>query len=83
MIITKSYSDLIDLYWAIDSQSMFVSALGPGGATLLHVDLNGDAQPIWRQPQTTWGFGLPSPDGHHLAMSSESSEANVWMIGNF
>jgi Tol biopolymer transport system component len=84
MIMIKSYSDLNFLNWAIDSQSMFVSAVGSGGGTLLHVDLNGNAQPIWQQPRTTaLGWGLPSPDGRHLAISSESSEANVWMISNF
>jgi len=42
----KSYSDLLDLNWAIDSLSMFVSRLQPGGATLVHVGLNGDARLI-------------------------------------
>ena len=83
MITIKGYSDLVDLNWAIDSQSLFVSALGPGGATLVHVDLKGNAQPIWQQPQTTHTWGFSSPDGRHLAISGESSEANVWMIGDF
>jgi hypothetical protein len=82
-ITINGYSDLEDLNWAIDSQSMFVSTLGPGGAILLHVGLNGDAQPIWQQPQTTWSWGFSSPDGRHLAITGESSQANVWMIGNF
>ena len=43
LITVKGYSDLEDLNWAIDSQSMFVSIGSPGGATLLHVDLKGDA----------------------------------------
>jgi serine/threonine protein kinase/Tol biopolymer transport system component len=82
-ITIKGYSDLMDLNWAIDSQSIFVSTLEPGGATLLHVALNGDAQPVWQRPQlnATWGF--PSPDGRHLALLGASSEANVWIISNF
>ena len=82
-ITTKGYSDLFELNWAIDSKSMFVSALEPGGATVLHVDLNGDAQPVWRQPQSDFTWGFPSPDGRHLAILGSNSEANVWMIGNF
>ena len=82
-ITTKGYSDLLNLNWAIDSQSMFVSTLQPGGATLLHVALNGDAQPVWQQPQSTFIWGFPSPDGRHVAILGASSEANVWMIGNF
>ena len=83
MITTKGYSDLMDFNWATDSQSMFVSALEPGGATLLHVALNGDAQTIWQQPHSTHTWGFPSPDGRHLAILGTSSEANVWIISNF
>ncbi len=82
-ITIKGHSDVEDLSWANDSRSMFVSSLEPGGATLLHVDFEGNAVPLWQQPQTTWTWGFTSPDGRHLAMLGESSEANVWMIGNF
>jgi hypothetical protein len=82
-ITVRGYSDLVDLNWAIDSQSMFVSGVGPGGATLVHVDLNGNAQRIWQQAQATWTWGISSPDGRHLAVLGDGFEANVWMIGNF
>jgi serine/threonine protein kinase len=82
-ITIKGYSDLLDLNWAIDSQSMFVSTLQPGGATLLHIALNGDARPIWQQPRSPYAWSIPSPDGRHLALLGASSESNVWMIGNF
>jgi Tol biopolymer transport system component len=78
----NGYSGLTDLSWAADSGSFFVSSLGPGGATLLHVDLDGNAQPLWQQPQTTSFWGFSSPDGRHLAISSESRETTVWMISN-
>ena len=82
-ITVNGYSDLIDLNWAVNSRSFFVSSLGPGGATLLHVDLEGNAQPIWPQPQTTSFWGFSSPDARHLAISSESRETSAWMISNF
>jgi serine/threonine protein kinase/Tol biopolymer transport system component len=77
------HSDLMDLSWANDSQSMFVSTLEPGGATVLHVDLGGNAQPVWQQSQSAFVWGLPSPDGRRLAISGSNSEANAWMIYNF
>ncbi len=82
-ITVNSYSDVTDLSWAVDSRSLFVSALGPAGATLLHVDLDGHAQPIWLQPQTTSFWGFSSPDARHLAISAEARETSVWMISNF
>jgi hypothetical protein len=62
---------------------LFVSSMEGGGATLLHVDLVGHAQPIWLQPQTTSFWGFSSPDARHLAISAEARETSVWMISNF
>jgi serine/threonine protein kinase len=82
-ITVKNHPDRVDLNWATDSRSMFVSTLEPGGAALLHIELNGEAQPIWRQSQafSTWGF--PSPDGRHLAILGSNAESNAWLIDNF
>jgi hypothetical protein len=62
---------------------MFVSTVAPGGASLLHVSLRGEAQPVWHRPQSTHAWGFPSPDGRHLAIMDSNSESNVWMISNF
>jgi hypothetical protein len=62
---------------------LFVSTLAPGGAILLHVSLNGEAQPIWHRPESTHTWGFPSPDGSHLAILNSNSESNVWMVNNF
>jgi hypothetical protein len=67
----------------MDSRCMFVSTLETAGATLLRVDFNGDAQPVWHQPQATSTWGYPSPDGRHLAIMGASKDANVWVINNF
>jgi Tol biopolymer transport system component len=82
-IYIKGYSDLTDLSWAVDSRSLFVSKVGLDGAAMLHVDLDGKAQPIWLQPQTTSFWGFPSPDARHLAISGESRQTSVWMVSNF
>jgi serine/threonine protein kinase/Tol biopolymer transport system component len=82
-ITVNGTSDLVDLNWAVNSQSFFVSTLGSGGATLLHVDLDGKTQPIWAQAQTTSFWGFSSPDARHLAISSEFRETSAWMISNF
>jgi Tol biopolymer transport system component len=81
-ITINGYSDLLDLSWAANSRSLFVSSLAPGGATLLHVDLDGNAEPVWQQARATSFRGFSSPDSRHLALASETLETNVWMIGN-
>jgi serine/threonine protein kinase len=82
-ITVNGFPDLLDLNWAVDSKSMFVSTVQPGGSALLRVAPNGNAQPIWQQHQSKLTWGIPSPDGRHLAIISPNSEANVWMISNF
>ena len=82
-ISVNGCSDLIDLNWDVSSRSFFISSIGPDGAKLLHVDLQGNAQPIWRQAGTTSLWGFSSPDASHLAISSESRETSVWMISSF
>jgi hypothetical protein len=79
----NGYSNLTDLNWAVNSRSLFVSRLGTAGATLLHVDLEGNAEPIWQQSQTTSSWGLSSPDARHLVIATETRETDVWMIRNF
>ncbi len=82
-ITINGYADLMESFWATDSQSMFVSTVAPDGAVLLHVSLTGEAQPIWHRPQSTHTWGFPSPDGRRLAILNTSSESNVWRISNF
>ena len=79
---SQGYSQLRSLDWASDSNSVFVGTSGPGGATLLHIDLAGNAQAIWQQSQPLNTWGIPSPDGRHIAIFGTSAEANVWMIDN-
>jgi serine/threonine protein kinase/Tol biopolymer transport system component len=79
----SGYADVRDMDWAIDSKSMFVSAMTNDGATLLRVDLNGSARRLWQRPEATSVWGYSSPDGRHLAIGSGSWQSNTWMISNF
>jgi serine/threonine protein kinase/Tol biopolymer transport system component len=82
-ISINGYSDIGDMAWEVDSRGLMATALRPGGATLLHVDLNGNARPLWRGPQTGPALPVMSPDKRHLAISSDSQQANVWMVDKF
>jgi serine/threonine protein kinase len=83
IITVAGYPDLREMGWARDSQSLYVSTILPSGAALLHVDLQGGARSIWLQPEVTTLWGFPSPDSRHLAITTEASDANVWMFSNF
>ncbi len=69
--------------WATDGESVFVSSWSLGkGATLLHVDLEGHSHVLWEtKGPRTWG--IPSPDGRHLAILGWTDDSNVWMMENF
>ena len=82
-ITTKGYADLVDLYWAPDARSLFVSAVDSAGASLLNLPLNGTVQPLWHQAQPIPIWGFPSPDGRHLAILGGGKESNAWIINNF
>jgi hypothetical protein len=82
-VTVKGYGKLNFIYWAPDSKSVFVGNWGPGGAALLRVDLAGDTQTVWHQPGPTAPWGIPSPDGRHIALYVISEESNVWMIDGF
>jgi hypothetical protein len=82
-VTVKGYVHLNSCDWAPDSKSLFVATTGPAGATVLRIDLEGNAQPIWQQPVASTTWGIPSPDGRHLAMFGTSFDANAWMIDNF
>jgi len=82
-ITLKGHFLLCSLEWAHDSKSLFVGSERADGSAVLHVDLDGRAQAIWQQTQPDPTWGVPSPDGRHLAMHGTSANANVWMIDHF
>jgi Tol biopolymer transport system component len=70
------------VHWARDSRSIFLGVERADGATLLHIDLKGNAQPIWAVPHRGPIAGNPSPDGHHMVLNSSGSNTNAWLIDN-
>jgi len=50
---------------------------------LLHVDLQGNAQELFKCDSAGTCFGLPSPDGKHLGIYQNRKTANIWMLENF
>jgi Tol biopolymer transport system component/DNA-binding winged helix-turn-helix (wHTH) protein len=80
----KGWNSLNHINWAADGKGFYVSSEMAVATTLLYVDLNGDATILVRQPglfTETWG--IPSPDGKHLAIMKYNYGNNAWMLEGF
>jgi len=48
------------------------------------MDLRGNTRLLWKSGSLERRcFGVPSPDGHHLAIYDLQQRANMWMMENF
>jgi serine/threonine protein kinase len=82
VIQAKGLDKLFDITWAADGRAFFVARHIPDGTELLHVDEQGNMTHMWKSfgPKS---FGVPSPDGRHLAIYDWKRSTNMWMIENF
>jgi hypothetical protein len=62
---------------------LYLSSLNEKGSVLLGVNLRGNARVLWQQTGGGGTYGVPSPDGRHLAMWGWTVETNMWMMENF
>jgi len=67
------------------AKGLVVTRFPTSGIILLYVDLEGRAETRWQQRlfagAGTWG--IPFPDGGHLALVGYTTDSNVWMLENF
>jgi Tol biopolymer transport system component len=84
-VYVKGWNRLWILFWATDGKGLVVTRVPTSGTMLLHVDLEGRAEVLWQQRLIAgpWTWGIPSPDGRHLALAGLSVDSNVWMLENF
>jgi hypothetical protein len=71
------------IQWAADGKGLFVPGLSLSGASLLYVNLTGEAHVIRENRGGNYSPGLPSPDGRHIAMVATGTNSNMWMMENF
>ena len=86
----KGWSKAQNLDWAADGKALFISnpgliqsPSGPVGITLLRVDLEGNAQPIWELASSRATWGIPSRGGKYLAIWQPTVQGNVWRLDDF
>ena len=66
--------------WAADSKSLWVATSGEEENTLLNIDLQGHARPVWQPKKMGVYWAIPSRDGKYLALHVGSTTANAWML---
>ena len=82
-VTVKGETHLAGVYWAADGKGWFVARMSPSGTVLLHVGLQGRTNPLWDSKGESIAYGLPSPDGRHLAIVATVRSSNVWLLDNF
>ena len=82
VIRAKDLNHMRLIVWAPDGNGLFVSAGEKRGAEILHVDLRGNTDVLWKCSSDRC-FGGPSPDGRHLSVYEWRQNTNMWMMENF
>jgi len=78
----KGWNRLWALAWAADGNGLFIDSRDH---PLHYLDLEGRSHAVWQQelPGCHLTRGIPSPDGHYLALRGWTGESNVWMLEGF
>jgi hypothetical protein len=83
-VFVEGWTNLFNLNWAVDGTGWYIcNHSGPAGSTFLFVDLKGHATVLQSQQGVEPFWGVPSPDGRHLAFSKTTFTENAWLLENF
>jgi eukaryotic-like serine/threonine-protein kinase len=85
-ITVKGWPNIYDVEWSADGKGLYCGSGSAQGNTLLYVDLKGNARVLWQKGGAGAALGIwgvPSPDGRHLAISAGAVRSNVWMLEGF
>ncbi len=95
-VLLNGWANLYTLNWAADGKGWYVAnQMAPGafassvsagscaGCSFLYVDLEGRATVLESPESTQPPWGVPSPDGRHLAFANRAETRNAWLIENF
>jgi len=66
--------------WTADNKSLWVKIDSGEEQRLVRMELTGKITSSFGSKQSDLGWGIPSPDGKHLAILQGSPRANAWLI---
>jgi Tol biopolymer transport system component len=80
----KGWSAISHIYCSPDSKGLYLTSMSqPTAATLLYVDLQGNARVLLQQKGSFDDFAVPSPDGRYLAIMGMTVTTDAWLLENF
>jgi hypothetical protein len=83
-VLVEGWTNLFNLNWTADGTGWYIcSRSDPAGSTFLYVDLKGHATVLQSQQGVEPFWGVPSPDGRHLAYSKTTFTENAWLLEDF
>ncbi len=82
-ITVKGWGSLQATGYSADGKAFYSSSTSPQAATLLRIDMEGRVRVLWRQKGPSLIWGVPSPDGQHLAIPALFPSSNLWMVEDF
>ncbi len=83
-VLVAGWANLYDLNWTADGKGWYIcNRTDPAASTFLYVDLDGHATVLQSQEGQAPFWGLPSPDGRHLAFSKTMFTENAWLLESF
>jgi serine/threonine protein kinase/Tol biopolymer transport system component len=82
-IKVKGWPNITGVDWSADGKGLYCGSRSAQGATLLYVDLAGNARVLWQNKGSSGIWGIPSPDGRYLAILGQARNSNVWMLEGF
>jgi serine/threonine protein kinase/DNA-binding winged helix-turn-helix (wHTH) protein/Tol biopolymer transport system component len=83
-VLVEGWTNLFNVNWAADGRGWYIcNRSDPAGSTFLYVDLKGHATILQSQLGVEPFWGVPSPDGRHLAFSKQRFTENAWLLESF
>jgi eukaryotic-like serine/threonine-protein kinase len=70
--------------WSSESTGLFVThQLSYWRTSLYFVSVSGKAHLVWNPKSYLATYGVPSPDGKHIALHADEVDSNFWALENF
>ena len=83
-ITVKGWPNLTGLDWSLDGKGLYVGSVSQQSHALLYVGLKGNTRVLGQfKGRRGQIWGIPSPDGRHLAILGSVYNSNVWMLEGF